>query len=240
MNAKLKKAITKFIEPQIEEFHQKRLDKLLELRLKDVLKRKNPYLFKAKNVLTAQDLVKTILDAYLSSQEEAVFGGVLEKLAIFVCRCVYGGNKSTTEGIDLELKKDGSKYIVSIKSGPNWGNSQQIERMKDNFKQAKRIAGADIIAVNGCCYGIDNKSNKGDYQKLCGQMFWGFISGDENLYIDIVEPLGYKAKNKNEDFTKEYAKVINKFTREFGSEYCDNSGNILWEKLVAFNSAKSN
>jgi len=208
--------------------------------LKDVLKRKNPYLFKAKNVLTAQDLVKTILDAYLSSQEEAVFGGVLEKLAIFVCRCVYGGNKSTTEGIDLELKKDGSKYIVSIKSGPNWGNSQQIERMKDNFKQAKRIAGADIIAVNGCCYGIDNKSNKGDYQKLCGQMFWGFISGDENLYIDIVEPLGYKAKNKNEDFTKEYAKVINKFTREFGSEYCDNSGNILWEKLVAFNSAKSN
>ena len=44
----------------------------------------------------------------------------------------------------------------------------------------------------------------------------------------------------NEDFTKEYAKVINKFTREFSVEYCDNSGNILWEKLVAFNSSGNN
>jgi hypothetical protein len=37
------------------------------------LKRKNPYLFKAKNILTAQDLVKNLLDAYLQSQEETTF-----------------------------------------------------------------------------------------------------------------------------------------------------------------------
>lgn len=201
-------------------------------------------MFRAKNQTTAQDLVKTILDAHLSSQEEGIFGGFLEELAVFICGRVYGGRKSSSEGIDLEFSKDGISYIISIKSGPNWGNSRQIARMKDDFKRAKRILGTNVssrkvIAVNGCCYGKDDKPDKSDYLKLCGQRFWEFISGNENLYTDIIEPLGHKAKEKNERFSEEYAKVINRFTREFATEYCDNAGSILWEKLVKFNSGKS-
>ena len=115
--------------------------------------------------------------------------------------------------------------------------------MKDDFKRAKRILGTNtskqkVVAVNGCCYGKDKKPDKDDYLKLCGQKFWEFISGDETLYTDIIEPLGHKAKEKNEKFSEEYAKVINKFTREFAMEYCDERGSILWEKLVKFNSGK--
>lgn len=233
-----------FIEPGIQKFHKRRLDNLADLKLKKILNRKNPYLFRAKNQNTAQDLVKTILDAHLSSQEEGLFGGLLEELAIFICNKVYGGRKSSSEGIDLDFSKDNILYIVSIKSGPNWGNASQIARMKDNFKRAKRILGTNtsdikVVAVNGCCYGKDEKPDKGDYLKLCGQRFWEFISGDENLYIEIIEPLGYKAKERNEEFSDEYAKVINRFTREFSTEYCDQNGLILWEKLVKFNSGKS-
>jgi hypothetical protein len=83
--------ITDYVEANIQVFHQKRLDKLQELKLMDVVKRKNPYLFKAKNINTAQDFVKTILDAFLSSQEEGIFGGFLEELAIFICSEVYEG-----------------------------------------------------------------------------------------------------------------------------------------------------
>ena len=201
-------------------------------------------MFRAKNQTTAQDLVKTILDAHLSSQEEGIFGGFLEELAVFICGQVYGGRKSSSEGIDLEFSKDGINYIISIKSGPNWGNSRQIARMKDDFKRAKRILGTNVssqkvIAVNGCCYGKNERPDKSDYLKLCGQRFWEFISGNENLYTDIIEPLGHKAKEKNEKFSEEYAKVINRFTREFATEYCDPDGSILWEKLVKFNSGKS-
>jgi len=198
-------------------------------------------LFRAKNQNTAQELIKTILDAHLSSQEEGIFGGFLEELAVFICSKVYGGRKSSSEGIDLEFIKEGAIYIVSIKSGPNWGNSRQIARMRDDFKRAKRILGTNtskqkVVAVNGRCYGKDRKPDKGEYLKLCGQLFWEFISGDENLYTDIIEPLGHKAKEKNEKFSEEYAKVINKFTREFSLEYCDENGAILWGKLVKFNS----
>ena len=236
--------ITNYVETNIQDFHQRRLDRLQTLKLIDVVKQKNPYLFKAKNIHTAQDFVKTILDARLSSQEETIFGGFLEGLAIFICSKVYGGQKSSAEGIDLEFEKDNIKYIVSIKSGPNWGNSSQVKKLRDNFRQAKRILGTNrlstnVIAVNGCCYGKDRTPDKGDYLKLCGQQFWEFISGDNNLYTDIIKPLGHQAKLKNEQFSEEYAKVINRFTAEFMRKFCDVEGNILWEEIVKFNSAET-
>ena len=89
---------------------------------------------------------------------------------------------------------------------------------------------------NGCCYGKNRKPNKGDYFKLCGQKFWAFISGNDNLYTEIIEPLGHQAKERNEQFMQEYAKVVNKFTFEFITKFCDADGNILWEEIVKFNS----
>ena len=212
------------------------------MKLLNIVKRKNPYLFKAKDINTAQDFVTFILDAHLSSQEETIFGGFLEELAIFICSQVYGGQKSAAEGIDLEFQKDNIRYIVSTKSGPNWGNSSQVAKLRDNFKKAKRILGTNrsltnVVAINGCCYGKDRKPDKGDYLKLCGQKFWEFISGDDNLYTDIIEPLGHQAKEKNKQFMKEYAKVVNKFTAEFVGKYCDAEGNMLWKEIVKFNSA---
>jgi hypothetical protein len=233
--------ITKFIEEHIPGFHQKRLKSLAGLKLKNVLQRKNPYLYKAKHVISAPDLVKAILDAHLSSQEEAIFGGFLEEFAIFICARVFGGKKSSAEGIDLEFERDGIIYIISIKSGPNWGNSGQIKKMIQNFSLAKRIlrtnaSAKNIVAVNGCCYGQEAIEDKGDYVKKCGQSFWSFISGDENLYITIIEPLGHRAKEQNEAFQAEYIKVVNRFTGEFIKEFCHADGAIIWGKLVKFNS----
>ena len=236
--------IADYVEANIQSFHQRRLDNLQRLKMLDVVKQKNPYLFKAKNIITAQDFVKTILDARLSSQEETIFGGFLEGLAIFISSKVYSGQKSSAEGIDLEFERDNIRYIISIKSGPNWGNSSQVKKLRDNFRQAKRILGTNklsmnVVAVNGCCYGKDRKPDKGDYLKLCGQKFWEFIAGDDNLYTDIIEPLGHQAKEKNEQFMQEYAKVINRFTAEFIGKFCDAEGNMLWEEIVKFNSAET-
>jgi len=113
--------------------------------------------------------------------------------------------------------------------------------LKDNFTKAKRILrtnrnSKNIVAVNGCCYGKNLKPDKGEYYKYCGQQFWKFISGNDNLYTEIIEPLGYQAKERNDQFMKEYAKVVNKFTLEFINTFCDSEGNILWEDIVMFSS----
>ena len=237
-----KRAIELYVEQHIETFHHNRLQKLQELKFAEVLTRKNPYLFKAKNILTAHDFVKTLLDAYLSSQEEGIFGMFLEDLAIFICNEMYHGKKTNTIGIDLEFQKGNLYYIVSIKSGPNWGNSDQINRMKQNFTNAINMIRSqhpdlEIVCVNGCCYGRDNKPQKNGYVKLCGQRFWELISEQSDLYIDIIEPLGYKAKEKNESFIQAYAQAINIFTLQFTQEYCVD-GVINWNKIVFLNSGK--
>lgn len=237
------KNVTRYVEKNIGTFHQKRIQSLDSLKLSKVLKRKNPYLFKAKYVLTAEQIIKGIVDAHISSNEETIFGDWLEGLAIFINETVYGGKKSGITGIDLEFDKDSVRYIITIKSGPNWGNSSQIAKMVSDFKTAKktlRTSNSNLIitAINGCCYGRDNKPDKGDYFKYCGQKFWEFISGDKNLYTEIIEPLGHKAKEKNDEFIKSYSQMINKFTKQFANEYCDNDGNIDWKKLVELNSSE--
>ncbi len=234
--------VVNFIEENIGEFHERRADSLQTLKLTQVLKRKNPYLFRAKNINDAHDLVKLLLDAHLSSQEETIFGEFLEKLAIFVCGKVFGGRKSSAEGIDLEFKRDDVLYIVSVKSGPNWGNSSQIKRMIENFKQAKRILRTgnntlNVQAINGCCYGRISKPDKGDYLKIGGQEFWEFVSGSDRLFVEIIEPFGYQAKERNEELVLEYSRILNLFTQEFMDDFCID-GRINWEKLVRFNSGR--
>lgn len=232
--------IYEYAEKHISVFHQRRLDYVQnKVDLLKILKQKNPYLFKAKNVLTAQDLIKGFVDAFLQSQEETLFGNFIEGLAIFVCDKVYGAKKSELTGVDLEFKKDGVIYIVEIKAGWNWGNSSQIRQLRINFETAKKAVrtktGKKVVAINGCCFGRDNKPDKVGYLKLCGQQFWEFISGDKKLYIDIIEPIGYKAKEKNEEFMENYARIINKLTLEFSQRFCED-GKINWAKLVEYNS----
>ncbi len=231
-----------YVEQNIGTFHHKRISSLDTLSLKKVLRRKNPYLFKAKHVLTAEEIVRGLVDAHISSNEETLFGDWLEGLAIFINEKVYGGWKSGITGIDLEFDKDGKRYIVNIKSGPNWGNSSQIKKMIADFKTAAKTlrtsnSGLQVVAVNGCCYGKDNNPDKGDYFKYCGQAFWEFISGEKDLYLTIIEPLGHQAKERNESFANLYAQMINRFTREFANDFCLADGSIDWPRLVQYNAA---
>ena len=244
MNAITDGQITEYVETHIGTFHDKRLEALNKLRLTNLLRRKNPYLFKSKNLVEVSDLVKSLLDAHLSSQEETLFGDFLEGLAIHVAEKVHNGLKSSATGIDLEFVKDSARYVISIKSGPNWGNSSQIVRMRDNFTTAARVirqgnATTNVVAVNGCCYGRDAKPDKGSYFKYCGQDFWELISNDSDFYTRIVEPLGHNAKQRNDGFAENYGAVINRLSRDFSERFCDRNGVIDWKKLVAFSSAKT-
>jgi len=233
--------VTEYVEAHIGDFHRRRIESLDGLKLVQVLRRKNPYLFKAKSFHSPQDIVKSLVDAHISSQEETIFGNWLEGLAIFINGKVYGGRKSGIPGIDLEFDREGVRYIVTIKSGPNWGNSSQIAKMEADFKTAKKTlrtsnSNLNVIAVNGCCYGKDGQPDKGDYFKYCGQRFWEFISGDPGMYVQLLEPLGHAAGQRNEEFSHAYAQVLQRFTQQFAFDFCTLEGGIDWEKMVKLNS----
>jgi hypothetical protein len=239
------KDVVKYVEDNIGDFHQRRLDKVKSLQLKEILTTKNPYLFKAKNVADANEIIKDILNAYISSSEEGVFGNWLERLAIFINDSVYHGRKAGVSGIDLDFDKDGKRCLVAIKSGPNWGNDSQVKKLIDQFNTARKrlsTSGAlvNVVCINGCCYGRTREryeyKAKGNYYKLCGQRFWDLISGVPTLYTDLIIPLGHEAEAKNEEFKVHYGNLVNRLSREFLQDFCNIDGSINWNKLIVFNS----
>jgi len=238
---KTQKQIKEFVNENIDMFHGNKLRIIKGLDLEKVLRKKNPYLFKAKNLTLASDLIKDILDAYLSSSEEKIFGDFLEDLAVFVASITHDGWKSSTTGIDLEFVKNRVHYLVSVKSGPNWGNSSQQKKQEGDFQIALKVLkqskqSLNVQPVLGICYGRAGDTYKRGYLKLEGQSFWNLIGSSRNLYQDIVEPLGYQAKQHNDNFRRERDKIYNKLSKEFILGFCTKDGTIQWDKFVKFNS----
>lgn len=234
-------AVTEFVNREIIQFHQNRLSKLETIRLKEVLRRKNPYLFRAKNVKSAQEIVEGMLSASLSSSEEKMFGDFLESLALFISAQTCDGRKSSASGIDLEFERDNTIYLVSIKSGPSWGNSSQKKALREDFRKARTIQRQAIKdkviqPVLGICYGKTYTTDNGIYMQIMGQSFWHFISGDPDLYTKLIEPISHQAQYHNEGFDSNKAELENRLVKEFVDEFVSDSGIILWERLVEFNS----
>jgi len=232
--------VREYVNENIVDFHQRRIKSLEELTLKKLIK-KNPYLFKAKNITTASQLIEGLLDAFLSSSEEKLFGDFLEGLAVFIAGKTCGGHKSAATGVDLEFINNGVHYVVSIKSGPNWGNSSQQNKLQQDLQKAVATIkqarfGTNVQAVLGICYGKTRTGYLRGYLKVVGQNFWYLIGKNENLYTDIIEPIGYRAKQHNNAFDGEKGRVVNRFTKAFIEQFCDDTGAIDWVKLVGWNS----
>lgn len=230
-----------YVNIHITEFHVARLKTLEKLNLSRLLRQKNPYLFRAKNINTPAELVNSLLDALLSSSEEKLFGDFLEDLAIFVAGETCGGRKSAAQGIDLEFEQDGVHYLVSIKSGTSWGNSSQHRRQEEDFKTAVRVLKQSSHTLNvqpvlGICYGKTRTSYPRGYMKVVGQSFWYLISGDPDLYKQIILPIGYEAPAHNAHFEVARQQIADIFTQDLLKRFCD-SGVINWEKIVEYNSA---
>ena len=239
-------AVGQFIQANIgPQFHDKKLAKIRELTLNTIMRRKNPYLFRAKGSNSASDYIQAVLDASLSSGEESNFGDFIENVAIFVAGQVFDGRKSGIRGIDLEIEDGRRKILVSIKSGPNWGNSGQRQDLVKSFQSAARIlrtsggaADMEIQFIEGCCYGIDDVPVKDTHQRLCGQRFWSFISGgNDDLFRELIEPLGHQADARARDLKFAYDAKLNQLTATFVEQFCD-EGVINWDRLIRFNSGR--
>ena len=234
--------LREFIHHELLRFNESKLNKLNGLDLVKIIRRKNPYLYRYKNFEALEDLVKALVDATLSSSDETLFGVILERVAIKVCEQSFGGRKSMVEGIDLEFDRDNIRYIVSIKSGPNWGNSDQKKRMKQHFTQARRIFQQGgysqmVRAIEGCCYGQTSRMfNQGDYQKLCGREFWQLISGNQAMYQVVLDLIAEASKDNGRTYKHHYDIAIMRITDELSSIYIDLNGDIDWSKILEKNS----
>ncbi len=111
------KDISKYVEENIGDFHKKRISSLDSLKLSRVLKRKNPYLFKAKYVLTAEKIIRGLVDAHISSNEETIFGDWLEGLAFISTKKFTEAGSQVLQVLIWSLIKIVSDILLTSNQG---------------------------------------------------------------------------------------------------------------------------
>lgn len=233
--------VIKAISTSLENFYNTLIEKIDKLNIKTVMKRKNPYLYRAKAMQNASEIVDSVLTAFVSSSEETIFGNCFfEPIAI----AVSGGNKALAEGIDLMVQDNDNNviYAVAVKSGPSVFNADSKKRQEQNFAAASKLAQqakARFEAYIGYSYGKKKESGRGKpkmYQELAGKQFWAELTGDDEFYKKIITFMGTLPEKYVSDYKESYNKASNRLVREFSIEFCLEDGGIDWEKLVEFNS----
>ncbi len=235
------KKVEKAIATALEDFYNSLLDKIESVQINDIIKRKNPYLYRAKAMQSATEIVDSILSATISSSEETIFGSCFfEPLAI----AASDGSKALAEGVDImvEDKEENTIYAIAVKSGPSVYNADSKKRQEQNFNAARKLAQqakARYEPIIGYSYGKRRTTGRGRptiYKELAGQAFWEELTGDSKFYIKIIALMGTHPEKYLEKYRESYNRASNRLIKQFTENFCEDDGSINWEKLVKFNS----
>ena len=227
------------IKKALEEFYLRRITKLMGSDIFDIIKRKNPYLYRAFGTANAHDYIKALLADTQTSSDETLFGEFFETVAI----AVSGGRKSSANSIDLEIWSPDQKSVklIAVKSGPHIFNAQSKQRQNVAFQEAmKRLTKVAVTPIVGYSYG--RKENRGgnqnNFSEVAGQAFWEEITGDSGFYIKLMDYIGQAASQHKEKFDEEWNKCINRLFKAFLDVFGNEDGSIDWESVVIYNSQK--
>ena len=88
MNNNLLNDITKYVEEHIGEFHAARIARLQNMNLKEILKRKNPYMYRAMRPMSVSGLVVLLIDDALYEINNDLFKEWMKDVALFVLQTI--------------------------------------------------------------------------------------------------------------------------------------------------------
>ena len=221
-------AIVEAIATALDNFYTNLIKTVDSLNVKTVMKRKNPYLFRAKAMNGAAQIIDAILAAFVSSSEETIFGNVFfEPIATAAAQ----GQKALAEGMMVE--RDNTSYAIAVKSGTSVFNADSRKKQEQNFMAASKLAQQAkkrFVPIVGYGYGKKKVSNRGLPK------FYMELAGKEEFYIKLIRFMDKLPEKYVEEFDASYQKAANRLVREFTQEFCFEDGSIDWEKLVKFNS----
>jgi hypothetical protein len=229
--------VEKFLQGRMKELGAIRAAQVDELVLLPLLRKRNPYFERVRTSHSVSDIVKSLLEGGTAALRKTLFDDCLRDLAVFVSEEKLKGRKSGIAGIDIELERGDVCHLIAVKSGQAWGNIKQQKKQRDNFATAVKVlrqnkAVGEIQPTLGICYGRIKTVNDGAVLKIGGQSFWELISGESDLYMDIIEPIGHRALEFNEAFAVNCGKAENRMAREFFQRFSVADGNIDWPKIV--------
>jgi hypothetical protein len=229
------KELEQLIAKCLHDFYDRRIKRIQELKLKEFLSKKNPYLFRAIGTEKASEIVEDILKAFISSSDEGMFGDAFFEP---IAKIVSGGVVSPSEGVDVAVETENRYLAIAVKSGPNWGNSAQLRKQNDNFVALRSRLyklHKEFDAMIGHGYGKKKNKPKGKiYRNSSGQAFWTEITGYPDFYLKLIRLMKDEPQKHKPEYKKAWDAAVNRFTGEFIKDFCFSDGRIDWEKLVRF------
>jgi len=206
--------------------------KVSKLKPAKLITNKNPFLFRARIQSDVNQLTTLMAEAFLSSSEETKFGNVLEKIALVICAHAKGGRKSSTAKIDLEYDEGNRRTIIQVKSGPNWGNSSQRDKLVDSFKSARRVLGTsiEVRCIEGICYGPSCTNHLGTHLQLVGKDFWQDISDWPDTANRVLEIIGSHAENGLNKMRNQVSEKLVSYMKD--EQIVNAKGLIQWDELL--------
>ncbi len=155
---------------------------------RQLIARKNPYLYRSSGILFIDELVDRALTDFVSSSTEGTFGSALDRVA----RRLPGNTPATGGEADLQRIKGDVAEIYTIKSGPAGFNSASWTTTKNNMLRAKtslELAGYRVQLYVGFVYGrkVTSTDRNSGIVRLSSKEFWGKITGDPGFYRKLLD-----------------------------------------------------
>ena len=175
------------IENALATFYGSLISTLKTINIGQIMKSKNPYLYRSKSISSASEIIESILFAFISSSEETIFGNCFfEPLAI----AASNGTKADAEGVDIRISDEATNrvFAIAVKSGTSVYNADSRKKQETNFNAAKRRlaqGGVGYEPYVGYGYGQRKHSAKTSgksYEEVAGEDFWTMITGLQASY----------------------------------------------------------
>lgn len=203
--------------------------KLLSLHINDIIRNKNPYLYRASGIETCEQLVSRAFNDYVSSSVEGYFGPFFEAVA----RVISGGVKPPKGGeVDLFIKLDGTVRLYVIKSGSKGFNSSSYDKAKRDIDSAEARLWQDKVTTEkriSFAYGRRAKTSmKGGIVHLSSKDFWAELSGDPNFYKKLLDVCALLAPLYVADMQAPLADLL----KEAQESFCEGDS-VNWDKVMA-------
>jgi hypothetical protein len=162
------------------------MNQLGSIRIRDILKRKNPYMYAASGIQSCADLVRRALNDFVSSSTETLFGNFLERMAL----TISGGHKSATQGVDIERRRENLAELYVVKSGPaafNSASRRDAERSLDIAERRLRQGNVQVQKYIGFAYGRKRTTVLRGVTVLSSKDFWARLSGRGDFHQRLLD-----------------------------------------------------
>ena len=152
---------------------------------------------------------------------------------------LVGGKRTGVEGGDILVEKEGKRYYVQMKAGPNTPNKDLVSMINQLLRSATR-RNAGSIALLGMTYGTREQVSgiiKG-YSHIdwkIGREFWEFI-GEKGLAHEIYEIIAEINKEYKQDgmtFNELYEEKLKELENTIKEQYGESES--MWKKLFENN-----